>query len=98
MKKEIETITSETTLSLYELIGMSDEFQQKIVNKNLINGIAETIINNIDTLPIKYIYRTDDETGNKIYRANVTIISEKELERLRLIERAYINVQLIKPV
>ena len=98
MKREVEKIISETTLSMLDLINLHEELQQRIVNENLINGLAETIINNIDTLPIQYIYRTDDETGNKVYRAIVNIISDKELERLRLIEKAYINEQLIKPV
>ena len=98
MKKEIEKIMSETTLTMHELFSIPKERHNEIVNRNLSHGIAETIINNIQDLPVEYMHRTDEITGNEIYRLKVNIISDDELKRLRLIEKAYIDEHWVKPV
>jgi len=87
MKKEIEKITSEMALSMSEILSIPQEKHAEIINRQLSHGIAETIINNIQDLPVKYTHRTDEMTGEEIYRLRFNIISDDELKRLRLIEK-----------
>jgi len=98
MKKDIEQITSEMALSMMDLIRIPQERQNEIITRELSLGIAETIIDNFETLPSEYTYRTEEITGEKIYRLKFNVISTNELDRLRLIEKQYIDECRIKSV
>ena len=98
MKKEIEKITSEMTLSMNEIFKIPQIRHEEIITRELSHLAAETIINNFKNLPVEYKHRTDKITGGEIYRLEFNIISNDELKRLRLIEKKYINDNWIEPV
>ena len=98
MKKEIEKITAEMKLGMNEIFRIPQERHKEIITRELSQAVAETIINNIQDLPVEYMHRTDEMTGGEIYRLKFNIISNNELKRLRLIEKEYINEHWIEPV
>ena len=85
MARDLERIGSSMSLSLSELISIQKK-QQGIVNRDLAQGISYYITNHMDELPCQYIVERDSN-GGEYHQVRINIISDKELFRLRDIER-----------
>jgi len=86
MRKELERIQSRTVISMQDLDNMPKDRMQEIVNNQLVRGLTEVMINEMETLPVTYIRETDRNTGGEIHRIRINIISDAELKRLHHIE------------
>jgi len=87
MKKETKKIISEVRISMDDIRRMPAERKKDIIYNQLARGIADVIMKEMGSLPVTYKYKTDTDTGDEIHRLKINIISDKELERLKLYER-----------
>ena len=86
MKKELEQISSRMFISMQDILHMPKEELQEIVNRQLVRGLAEVIIDEMETLPVTYIKETEVNTGGEVHKIRINIISDEELKRLHSIE------------
>lgn len=95
-EKEIETLYSQTEVSQYEIERVPEDYIVKQLFKNMIGYMMD------NKLPIKITkepnrpkMKYDPNPPTFIYKLQMNIISDKELERLKDIEQRY-NERLLE--
>lgn len=86
MKKELEQISSRMVISMLDMINIPKEKLQEIINRQLVRGLTDVIINEMEILPVTYIKETEINTGGEVHKIRINIISDYELRRLHNIE------------
>ena len=94
MKKELEQIQSRMFISIRDIVSIPKDKLQDVINNQLVRGLSEVIINEMETLPVTYIKETDLNTGGEVHKIKINIISDEELKRLHSIEDELFLIKL----
>ena len=93
MIKDLITVYSTTTINEYEKLKAKEEDIQNRVNHVLAYNLAIYILENQDKIPMEIMKKFDYQTNNEEIRMEMNIISNDEIQRLKMIEEDYNRIR-----
>lgn len=92
-KLEVERVQAHGYVSMLEILQAEDcgrrDHLNKVVLGSIVRDMVETILENKDILPVYVKRETRPINGGEIHSIRMNLISDDELNRLKMIEQEY---------